>query len=67
MEARQLGEWMEGYLKGERPCLGLPPNMMESPSFGTLVKTSMDGPTGLVFGPAGAALGPAELAQKTPN
>ncbi|GJW26675.1 ribonuclease H-like domain-containing protein, partial [Tanacetum coccineum] len=21
--------WMEGYLKGERPCLGLPPNMME--------------------------------------
>nr|GEZ95471.1 hypothetical protein [Tanacetum cinerariifolium] len=20
---------MEGYLKGERPCLGLPPNLME--------------------------------------
>ncbi|GKG56202.1 hypothetical protein Tco_0577277, partial [Tanacetum coccineum] len=36
-------------------------------SFGTLVETSMDGPAGLVFGPDGAALGPAELAQKTPN
>ncbi|GJT01146.1 DENN (AEX-3) domain-containing protein [Tanacetum coccineum] len=29
MEAWQLGESMEGYLKGERPCLGIPPNMME--------------------------------------
>ncbi|GKF46286.1 hypothetical protein Tco_0136088 [Tanacetum coccineum] len=36
-------------------------------SFGTLVETSMDGPAGLVFGPARAALAPAKLAQKTPN
>ncbi|GKE22622.1 hypothetical protein Tco_1434134 [Tanacetum coccineum] len=32
-----------------------------------LVETSMDGTAELVFGSAGAALGPAELAQKTPN
>ncbi|GJW70813.1 hypothetical protein Tco_0127730 [Tanacetum coccineum] len=36
-------------------------------SFGKLEETSMDGLAGLVFGPAGAALGPAELAQKPPN
>ncbi|GKA91542.1 hypothetical protein Tco_0813412, partial [Tanacetum coccineum] len=36
-------------------------------SFGTLVDMSMDGPAGLVFGLARAALGPAKLAQKTPN
>ncbi|GKB26256.1 hypothetical protein Tco_0865657 [Tanacetum coccineum] len=46
------------------PCSNL---ILVESSFGTLVKTSMDGPAGLVFGPAGVALGPAELAQKTPN
>ncbi|GKE52462.1 hypothetical protein Tco_1487618 [Tanacetum coccineum] len=46
------------------PCSNL---VLVESSFGTLVDTSMDGPAGLVFGLARAALRPAELAQKTPN
>ncbi|GJT97947.1 hypothetical protein Tco_1093465 [Tanacetum coccineum] len=60
--------YAKGYGPYERtpqyPCSNLV--LIES-SFGTLVETSIDGPARLVFGPAGVALGPAELAPKTLN
>ncbi|GJV03340.1 hypothetical protein Tco_1336909 [Tanacetum coccineum] len=49
-----------------RVCV-LKTGKVQESSFRTLVETSMDGPAGLVFGPAGAALGLTELAQKIPN